>query len=265
MPKQHAKQPRRFLSEVSSLSWFLRDTLLDVSLRLRGGKKPFPLTSFFSQTYVIGTSAVVLIGTVSALLGATTALLIGYQLRKYGASSLVPGIVTVTFVRELGSLLLGIIVAARSGSAFAAELGAMRISDEVEALEGMGIGPLRYLVAPRLIAMVLMMPCLWIVSCLGGLLGGAIVTKLQLGISWVNFTQISRDYLEFKDIFSGIVKSGLFGFVITMISCYRGLTVEGGSAGVGKVTSSSVVVSIGTVIVVDTIVNILWLGSGGVG
>src|ERR1700686_4693178 len=142
---------RTFLTEVGSLFWFIVNTFDETIDRIRRGRVPFRASSFFRHTERAGGQSVPLVGLVSFFLGLTMALLTGYQLQRLGTERLVPGLVAIGFTRELGPLLTGIMLAARIGAAFTAELGTMTVSEEVEAIEAMGIGPLRFLVAPRVV------------------------------------------------------------------------------------------------------------------
>jgi phospholipid/cholesterol/gamma-HCH transport system permease protein len=148
------------------------------------------------------------------------------------------------------------VLAARIGASYTAELGTMTATDEVEAIEAMGIGPLRYLVIPRFFAIVLMTPCLSVIALLSGIIGAAIICKVSLGLSYGYFYDQMIYGLLAKDVISGIIKSVFFGAIIGSVSCYKGLVVEGGSAGVGTATTSSVVIAVTTVIGCDTLCNI---------
>jgi len=148
-------------------------------------------------------------------------------------------------------------VAARVGAAFTAELGTMTASEEIEAIEAMGIGPLRFLVAPRVLAAFLLMPSLSVVANGAAMFGGAVVCEVKFGISFRYFGELVLQNLIVRDIVSGVLKSLLFGAIIGLISCYKGLSVTGGSAGVGEATTSSVVTAITTVIGADTLFNIV--------
>jgi len=147
-------------------------------------------------------------------------------------------------------------VAARIGAAYTAELGTMTASEEVEAIEAMGIGPLRFLVAPRVLAVFLLLPCLSIVANIAALVGGALVCEKQFNISYIYFGSLVMENLIVRDIVAGVLKSFLFGLIIGLISCYKGLSVKGGAAGVGTATTSSVVSAIAVVIAADTLFNI---------
>jgi len=221
------------------------------------GRPAFRLSAFFHETDRAGVGSLPLVSLVSFFLGLTMALLTGYQLRTFGTERLVPGLVAVGFTRELGPLLTGIMLAARIGAAYTAELGTMTVAEEVEAIEAMGIGPLRFLVSPKVVAVVLLTPCLVVVANIAALIGGMIISRWQLDISPSYFMQLVNEALLNRDIIAGIVKSLLFGLIISLVSCYKGLTVTGGAAGVGTATTSSVVTAITVVIGVDTLANII--------
>jgi phospholipid/cholesterol/gamma-HCH transport system permease protein len=187
------------------------------------------------------------------------ALLTGYQLERFGTERLVPGLVAIAFTRELGPLMTGIMLAARVGAAFTAELGTMKVSEEVEAIEAMGIGPLRFLVAPRTLALCALMPCLSTVSSIAAIFATSLICRAYFSIAFVYFIDLVRDSLLIRDIITGIFKSFMFGMLIAAIACYRGLNVKGGAAGVGTATTSSVVTAITTVIGVDTLYNIIYV------
>lgn len=247
----------RFLQHLSSIVWLVIDSVREMGDNVLRGRLPFRLSSFFEQTDRAGVGSVPLITLVSFFLGLTMSLLTGYQLKPYGTERLVPGLVAIAFSRELGPLLTGIMVAARIGAAYTAELGTMTVSEEVEAIEAMGIGPLRFLVAPRVLAIFLLMPCLVVISSVAADTGAALVCKGQLNIPFQYFCDLVLTGLQSRDIISGTIKSFLFGLIVGVVSCYKGLTVRGGAAGVGESTTSSVVIAITTVIVFDTLSNIV--------
>src|SRR5678816_2276156 len=168
---------REFMREVGSLFWFMVQTLDETVERIRDGRVPFRASSFFRHTQRAGVESVPLVGLVSFFLGLTMALLTGYQLQRFGTERLIPGLVAIAFTRELGPLMTGIMLAARIGAAFTAELGTMQVSEEVEAIEAMGVGPLRFLVAPRMLALVLLMPCLSTVSNIAAIFASSLVCK----------------------------------------------------------------------------------------
>lgn len=278
MPNTHANHPTRneaslpvavmqeigqvgssFLAEVGAMFWFITYTFEETIHRIRSGRVPFRASSFFRHTERSGVESVPLVGLVSFFLGLTMALLTGYQLERFGTERLVPGLVSIAFTRELGPLITGIMLAARVGAAYTAELGTMKVSDEVEAIEAMGIGPLRFLVAPRMLALFLLMPCLSTVSNIAAIFATSLISRAYFNMSFVYFIDLVRDSLLIRDIITGVLKSFMFGFLIAAIACYRGLNVKGGAAGVGTATTSSVVTAITVVIGVDTLYNVVYI------
>ncbi|MBA3963419.1 MAG: ABC transporter permease [Chthoniobacterales bacterium] len=250
---------REVLREVGSLFWFVINTVSETLERVRRGRAPFRAAQFFRYTERAGVGSVPLVAMVSFFLGLTMALLTGYQLQRFGTERLVPGLVAIAFTRELGPLLTGIMLAARIGASFTAELGTMQVSEEVEAIEAMGIGPLRFLVAPRLLALFSLMPCLSLISSVAAIIATALISRAYFHIAFVYFQDLVLHALLIRDIVTGILKSFMFGLLIGAIACYRGLTVKGGAAGVGTSTTSSVVTAITVVIGFDTVFNIVYI------
>src|SRR6266851_239287 len=243
---------RNFFREVGSIFWFIAHTFEETIERLRRGRVPFRAVSFFRHTERAGVDSVPLVGLVSFFLGLTMALLTGYQLQRFGTERLIPGLVAISFTRELGPLLTGIMLAARIGAAFTAELGTMQVSEEVEAIEAMGI-------APRMLALFFLMPCLSTVSNISAIFASSLISKAYFSIAFPYFLDLVRDSLLIRDLITGVFKSFLFGLLIAAIACYRGLNVKGGAAGVGTATTSSVVTAITVVIGVDTLYNIVYV------
>ena len=248
-----------FLRQVGSMFWFIINTFAETMDNVRRGRTPFRAASFFVHTERAGVGSVPLVAMVSFFLGLTMALLTGYQLQRFGTERLVPGLVAIAFTRELGPLLTGIMLAARIGAAFTAELGTMQVSEEVEAIEAMGISPLRFLVAPRMLALTSLMPCLSVISSIAAIIATAFISAGYFNIATVYFKDLVLDSLLIRDIVTGIIKSLLFGMLIASIACYRGLNVKGGAAGVGTSTTSSVVTAITAVIGFDTLFNIVYV------
>jgi phospholipid/cholesterol/gamma-HCH transport system permease protein len=245
---------RSALQQVSSIAWLLIHTVEEMGDRMLQGRLPFRAAVFFEQADRTGVGSIPLVALVSMFLGATMALLTGYVLRPYGQENLVPAAVAIGFTRELGPLITGIMVAARVGAAFTAELGTMMVAEEVEAIEAMGLG---LLVSPRVLAVFCLMPCLSVISNFMAMAGGAFISLWAFDIPIRGFIQIAVDNLLIRDIVAGVLKSFLFGLIIGLVACYRGLTVRGGAAGVGSATTSSVVTAIATVIGFDTLFNIV--------
>jgi phospholipid/cholesterol/gamma-HCH transport system permease protein len=253
------EKSQSLLVEVGSLFWFIVNTIGESLDRVRRGRVPFRAASLFRHTERAGVDSVPLVAMVSFFLGLTMALLTGYQLERFGTERLVPGLVAIAFTRELGPLLTGIMLAARIGASFTAELGTMQVSEEVEAIEAMGIGPLRFLVAPRMLALFSLMPCLSVISSIAAIFASALISRAYFNIAFVYFQDLVLQSLLIRDIVTGVLKSFMFGALIGAIACYRGLTVRGGAAGVGIATTSSVVTAITTVIGFDTLFNIVYI------
>jgi phospholipid/cholesterol/gamma-HCH transport system permease protein len=209
-----------------------------------------------------GFNALPIVSLIAFFVGMVLAFQGAYQLEKFGAGYFVAALVGVSMTRELGPLITAILVAGRSGSAFAAEIGTMKISEEIDALEAMGLNSVKYLVVPKYLAMLAMMPCLTVISDLAGLLGGAVFGMYQLDQTFSLYILATRDALVMRDISTGLVKSVVFGFIITQVGCYEGFAVEGGAEGVGKATTSSVVISIFLIIVADLAFTALFYYTG---
>ncbi|MBF0506572.1 MAG: ABC transporter permease [Nitrospirae bacterium] len=204
-----------------------------------------------SEIVKTGYNSIPIVSVIAFFVGIILALQAAYQLRKLGALIYVASLVGVSVTRELGPILTAIIVAGRSGSAFAAEIGSMKAAEEVDALVSMGINPVRFLVVPKLIALMLMLPALTIIADGIGLFGGFFLAVTALGIHPYNYLQQTTSSLVLKDVFTGLVKALTFGAVITIVGAYQGFKVEGGAEEVGRRTTASVVISIFMVIVFD--------------
>ncbi len=214
------------------------------------------------QMVIVGYDAVPIVALISCFIGVIIALQGAYALRRFGALNYVVDMVAVTITRELGPLLTAIIVIGRSGSSFAAEIGTMKVGEEVDALETMGLNPVRFLVVPRYVAMLFMLPCLTTVADTAGILGGALFGFISMGWSLQNYLLRTIDALMMRDIVTGLIKSLVFAVIITKIGCYEGFTVQGGAEGVGRSTTASVVKSIFSVIAADMVFTaIFYYGS----
>ena len=245
------------LQEIGCLVWMIKETGAEVRDRIIHFRSPFRSEYFFYQCHRVGVGSVPMVILLSLFIGLTMAMLTGYQLQFFGIVTLVPGVVSVSFTREMAPLFTGNVLASRDGAAYTAELGAMTAGGEVDAIEGMGIGALRYLIAPRFLAIFLMTPCLSVVSVISGICGAAFISSIQLHLSYGYFYDQVLKYLLMTDVLAGGVKSLLFGGIIGGIACYKGLSVHGGAVGVGNATTSSVVTAICAVIACDSISNIL--------
>ncbi len=214
------------------------------------------------QMVLAGVNSIPIVTLISLFMGLIMGLQGAYQLQKFGATYFVTALVGVSMTRELGPLITAIIIAGRSGSAFAAEIGTMKVSEEIDALEAMGLNSIKYLVVPKSLALLIMMPCLTLLSDLAGILGGGLFEIVQLDQTFPMFLTATQDALAMRDIWTGLIKSVVFGLIITKVGCYEGFSVRGGAEGVGKATTSSVVVSIFLIILADVLFTALFYYTG---
>ncbi len=170
---------------------------------------------------------------------------------KFNAEFLMGALVSLSLARELSPVLVALLVIARSGSAFAANIGTMRITEQIDALEIMAVNPLRYLVAPRLIAAILMVPALTVLSYVSGIIGGYFTSVYIYGINEYMYWEKLKDFTEMKDIFGGLYKSAIFGAILTIITSYFGYITKGGAEGVGRSTTTAVVVASVLILILD--------------
>jgi phospholipid/cholesterol/gamma-HCH transport system permease protein len=204
-----------------------------------------------------GVDALPIVGLISFLLGLIIAFMSSVQLQQFGANIYVASLVGLAMTRELGPIMTAIIVAGRSGSAFAAEIGTMKVSEEVDALFTMGFDPTRFLVIPKLLAALIVVPLLTLFSDLFAMLGGLLVGVTMLDLTAGAYITQTLNTLEPFDVFWGVLKSAVFALLIAWIGCFRGFRVGGGAAGVGRATTSAVVSSIFLIILTDSMFSVI--------
>lgn len=198
-----------------------------------------------------GADAMPIVLLINFLIGFVMGFQSAVQLKQFGANIFVADLVGLSITRELGPLMTAIIVCGRSGAAFAAELGTMKVSEEVDALRTMGFGPWRYLVIPRMLALIFVMPILTLLADLVGIIGGLLVGILSLDLTLTAYVNETRNALHMWDVFQGLIKSMVFAFAIGLIACQQGLATSGGAEGVGRRTTSAVVTSLFALILID--------------
>jgi len=240
---------RLFFENTGGMYLLLRQTLYWTFLapfreKTEHRRHAFPLME------AIGNKSFGIVALVAFLIGVILVIQTGYILERYGQVRQVSGLVAVTMTRELGPLMTAIVLVARVGAAFTAGIGTMQISDEVLALRTMSINPVGYLVAPRMIAILIMLPCLTIFANIVGMAGGCAM-GLTFGIDPWAYIADSTNFLQMQDLISGVAKSGLFAVVICIVSCYMAFRVEGGPEGLARNTMVSVVTQLVLLIVVD--------------
>ncbi|MGF7161069.1 phospholipid/cholesterol/gamma-HCH transport system permease protein [Rhodoligotrophos appendicifer] len=189
----------------------------------------------------IGYNSLFVVGLTAFFTGAALALQIYVGGSRFNAESIVAQIVALGIVRELGPVLAGLIVAGRVSAAIAAELGTMRVTEQIDALTTLSTNPFKYLVAPRIIAGVITLPILVAIADTIGILGGYVVGTRSLGFNSASYVKSTIDFLEFGDVASGLAKAAVFGFVIALMGCYHGYYSKGGAQGVGRATTNAVV------------------------
>lgn len=205
------------------------------------------------QAMSVGVGAIPIVSLISLFVGTILALQGAYQLRKLGALQLIASAVAIVMTRELGPLMTAIVVIGRSGSAFAAEIGTMKVNEEIDALETMALEPVHFLVAPKFVAMAVMMPCLTTWADFMGVLGGGLFGVTNAGFTWATYFRATLDALVLRDIVTGLIKSVMFGLVITAVGCQEGFSTGLGSEEVGRSTTAAVVKSIFLVVAVDLV------------
>jgi len=205
------------------------------------------------QAMAVGIGSLPILSLITFFIGTILALQSAYELRKFGALQYVADAVAISVSRELGPLITAILVIGRSGSSFAAELGTMKVNEEIDALETMALDPVRFLVAPKMLAMLLMMPCLTIWADFMGFVGGSVFGVAAAGFTFTTYMWATLDALVMRDIITGLIKSVMFGLVITTVGCQEGLRTGLGAEEVGRSTTAAVVKSIFLVIMVDLV------------
>ena len=216
-------------------------------------QQPVRLAPIFSAAMSVGVTAIPIVALASFAVGTMLAIQGIYSLRAYGAESRVVLAVAISVTREFAPLITGIFVAGRSASAIAAQIGTMQVAQEIDALSVIGINPVRYLVSPLLLAMLVTMPALVVMSNFIALSGGALYCNLELGMPFSAYVESTMDVLKPGDVWQGLAKSFVFATIITLVGASNGFMVRAGAEGVGKATTRSVVVSIASIILADMI------------
>ncbi|HHE46164.1 MAG TPA: ABC transporter permease, partial [Bacteroidetes bacterium] len=211
-----------------------------------------------AQALTIGVGALPVVAMVSFLVGLIMALQSAEQLRQFGANIFVADLIAISMTREMGPLMTAILLSGRSGSAIAAEIATMQVNEEIDALRTMGLNPIRYVVVPKIWGILLTAPLLAIMAVVIGIGGGLIIAVVSLDLTARAFLTEVASALYLKDLISGFVKSLVFAALIVILAAYFGFRVKGGAEGVGRVTTTSVVVSLFAVIVADAILGLLF-------
>jgi phospholipid/cholesterol/gamma-HCH transport system permease protein len=215
----------------------------------------FKIAPIFRQMVAIGVRATPMVALTAFSVGVTLAMQAAHSLESLGAEMYIPDLVMLTLLREMGPVLIAVIVIGRSCSAVAAELGTMKVSEEIEALEVMAINPVQYLVVPRFLAMMVMLPALTIFGNYIGILGGWAVCRFALDFNTAGYVLRALESADTWDLYSGMIKSVVFAWIVITIACNAGLTVEGGAEGVGQATTASVVQALLAMLVMNAVLT----------
>ncbi len=238
---------RSFLIEVGELSYFGGRFFKEVFTR------PFEFKELMRQCYQMGNKSLVLVGVTGFILGLVMTLQTRPTLMEFGAESWMPSMVGISIVREIGPVIIALICAGRISSGIGAELGSMRVTEQIDAMEVSGTNPFKYLVVTRILAATLMIPLLIIYGDAIALMGSALVENLKGDVSFLLFFNNVFDALEYSDINPAIIKSFFFGFAIGLVGCFKGYNCERGTVGVGEASNSAVVFTSMLLFIIDFI------------
>ena len=246
-----------FLDTTKAAVTFFGQFLLS-SLSLFRGKIPFRMREFYVLIQETGVGAVTIVGLVAVLTGLILAFVGSVQLKQFGAEVYVADLVGISMVREMGSLMTAIIMAGRSGAAFAAHIGSMKANEEIDALKTLGIEPHGYLVLPRVIALTLMMPLLALYAAFLGIIGGGVISNLTLGISWSQYIVEMQTVVNMTEISIGVGKAVVFAILVAMSGCFSGMRSGTDAAAVGRATTDAVVNAIVLIVIADSIFAVVF-------
>ena len=219
---------------------------------------PFRRKEIFSQMYKIGVLSFPIVLLVSLFTGMVLALQSAYQLTRMNAQIYISSLVALSMVRELGPVLTALVIAGRVGASITAELGTMKVTEQIDALQTLAANPIKYLVVPRFLALSIMLPLLTLYADFIGMIGGYLIGVYKLLVGSTIYIKMTFDTLVFKDLFTGLLKSFVFAIIICVISCYEGFRTEGGAEGVGRATTLSVVTSFILIIAADCLFTALF-------
>ena len=242
----------RFMGAVGHLTLFTIQAVRNIFL------PPFYMRLFLRQLMSIGYYSLPVVGLTALFTGMVLALQIYVGSSRFNAESAVATIVVIGLTRELAPVLSGLMVAGRVGAAIAAEIGTMRVTEQIDALVTLSTNPFRYLVTPRVLAGVITLPMLVLVGDIVGVAGGYLVATESLGFNPSSYIKNTFDFLEARDVISGLIKASVFGFIVTLMGCYHGFNSKGGAQGVGKATTNAVVSSSILILIANYLVTELF-------
>jgi phospholipid/cholesterol/gamma-HCH transport system permease protein len=226
-------------------------------------RPPFYPRIIGRQMIEIGYYSLPVVGLTAVFAGMVLALQSFTGFSRFNAEGAVANVVVLSITRELGPVLAGLMVSGRIGASIAAEIGTMRVTEQVDALTTLSTNPFKYLVVPRLIAGLTMLPLLVVVADIIGVMGGYLVAVYKLGFNAANYLQSTHEFMETLDVVSGLVKAAIFGFIIALMGCYHGYYSKGGAQGVGQATTNAVVSSSILILCFDYILTGIFFAAGG--
>lgn len=255
------KQSEVKLKQVLTFLHFIGELASHIGVAVRR-KKGFPWRAIITHIEQTGYNALPIIALLSCLMGVVLAYQMGLQLKPYGANIFIVDLIGISMLREFAPLLTAIIVAGRTSSSFTAQLGMMKVNEELDALTTMGMSPFRLLVAPRIIALIIALPLLTFWADLFGVLGGMFMAKGMLNISFYDFVARFERVIHFRTYLIGLSKAPVFALLISMIGCFQGFQVGGHANDIGRLTTRSVVQAIFLIIVADAIYSVIYSWQG---
>ena len=221
--------------------------------------RPFCIGPIVQQMELIGIKSLGIVSITALFTGMVLGLQTAYGLARFGAKYYIGGVVSLSIVREMGPVLTALVVGGRVGSGMAAELGSMSVTEQIDAMRAIGDNPIKGLVVPRIVACILALPLLTAVADLLGILGGLIISLIEVEDSFFLYFQTVRSSLLISDVLSGIFKTLFFGFIVAIVGCYQGLSTKGGTRGVGTATTVTVVTSFLMILVADFVLTKIFL------
>jgi phospholipid/cholesterol/gamma-HCH transport system permease protein len=246
---------RAFLSGLATIG---RLTLFTLTALLHCLKPPYYWRLLGRQMIDIGYYSLPVVGMTAIFTGMVLALQSSTGFARFSAEAAIPNVVVISITRELGPVLAGLMVAGRIGAAMAAEIGTMRVTEQIDALTTLSTNPLSYLVAPRLVAGIAMLPLLVVVGDSIGVFGGYLVSIYKLGFNPATYIRNTMDFVQTLDVVSGLAKAAVFGFLVTLMGCYHGYNSRGGAQGVGAATTNAVVSASILILIFDYVLTELF-------
>ena len=218
-------------------------------------QRPVKRPAVFEQMVFMGAKSIIIVFFVTLFTGIVLAMQSAHQLAKMGGTIYVASLVSISICRELGPVLTALVIAGRIGAAITAEIGSMKVNEQLEALDTMAINPIRFLIVPKFLALFFMLPCLTVIGDIAGMLGGYLIGVYNLKINSHLYMQTAFKFLTLKDIYTGLLKSFAFAIIISLVGSYQGMYTRGGAVGVGRATTISVVTSFILIIIADCFIT----------